>query len=438
MKQLHHFSHEEHPLILKKFHGQLEVICRGCEEQISSSSGPIYQCNPCQFFLHKSCGESSREINHPMHPQHPLTLLDKSPYSGGTFTCSGCNKSLSCFSYNCSSCEFDLDIQCAFLDRTKKFKHPSHDHPLSFNPKISCFLCDACTEFTIDQSYQCNTCIFQIHKTCASLPNSTQHVDHPHSLSIAYCVPEEYRGSESNCSVCYSKLHASYWVFICNSCSYLVHLKCLRSDQLLGDAGCIQEIGSSQGSSNPLKHQQHQVKNLDALIEEVEKEFSNIIGLEDLKVQLRTWAKGLIIDLNRQKLGINVGARKPPHMAFLGNPGTGKTTIARILGTLLHKVGVLSSNKVVEVQRTDLVGEYIGQTGPKTKAKARYSIFTRSALSLQILKNLNQLLSHPLLPDSIAEYTETCIFIMKIMHRPATKILMKLKGGFFLLTKPID
>lgn len=48
---------------------------------------------------------------------------------------------------------------------------------------------------------------------------------------------------------------------------------------------------------------------------------------------------------------------------------TGKTTVARILGNLLHSVGVLSSDSVIEVQRTDLVGEYLGQTGPKTRRK---------------------------------------------------------------------
>ncbi|KAL0374390.1 UNVERIFIED_CONTAM: protein CfxQ [Sesamum radiatum] len=104
-------------------------------------------------------------------------------------------------------------------------------------------------------------------------------------------------------------------------------------------------------------------------MDEFEHELSKIVGLCDLKLQLRKWAKGMLLDEKRRAMGLNLGPRKPPHMAFLGNPGTGKTTVARILGKLLHSVEVLSTDNVTEVQRTDLVGEYLGQTGPKTRKK---------------------------------------------------------------------
>ncbi|KAL7096960.1 hypothetical protein ACP275_10G113000 [Erythranthe tilingii] len=108
---------------------------------------------------------------------------------------------------------------------------------------------------------------------------------------------------------------------------------------------------------------------IQAKMDEFDNEISKIVGLNDLKVQLNKWAKGMLMDEKRRAMGINLGPKKPPQMAFLGNPGTGKTTVARILGKLLKSVGVLSSDKVIEVQRTDLVGEYIGQTGPKTRKK---------------------------------------------------------------------
>ncbi|XP_043714217.1 stage V sporulation protein K-like [Telopea speciosissima] len=108
-----------------------------------------------------------------------------------------------------------------------------------------------------------------------------------------------------------------------------------------------------------------------AKMDELENELSKIVGLHELKVQLRKWMKGMVLDKKRRALGIQVSTPKAPHMAFLGNPGTGKTKVARILGKLFHTLGILPTDKVKEVQRTDLVGEYIGQTGPKTKKVIR-------------------------------------------------------------------
>ncbi|WOL02170.1 hypothetical protein Cni_G10889 [Canna indica] len=100
---------------------------------------------------------------------------------------------------------------------------------------------------------------------------------------------------------------------------------------------------------------------------ELEAAMSNIVGLQDLKMQLRRWARCMLFDEKLCAFGLSIAQRRPPHMAFLGNPGTGKTMVARLLGKLLHLVGVLPTDKVTEVQRTDLVGEFVGHTGPKTR-----------------------------------------------------------------------
>lgn len=60
-----------------------------------------------------------------------------------------------------------------------------------------------------------------------------------------------------------------------------------------------------------------------AKMDALEKELSYIVGLNELKIQLRKWAKGMLLDERRRAVGLKIGARRPPHMAFLGNPGTG-------------------------------------------------------------------------------------------------------------------
>lgn len=72
-----------------------------------------------------------------------------------------------------------------------------------------------------------------------------------------------------------------------------------------------------------------------AKMDELEDALSNIVGLNELKLQLRKWAKGMLLDERRRALGLKVGPRKPPHMAFLGNPGTGNLWL-RLRGDCDH------------------------------------------------------------------------------------------------------
>ncbi|KAJ3692221.1 hypothetical protein LUZ60_012571 [Juncus effusus] len=104
---------------------------------------------------------------------------------------------------------------------------------------------------------------------------------------------------------------------------------------------------------------------------EFDESISHIIGLRKMKAQMRRWARGMLVDEKRRSLGLDIEERKVPHMAFLGNPGTGKTMVAHILGKLLHRVGILPTEKVTVVQRSDLVGEFVGHTGPKTRRKVK-------------------------------------------------------------------
>ena len=99
---------------------------------------------------------------------------------------------------------------------------------------------------------------------------------------------------------------------------------------------------------------------------DVEKMLSEMIGMENIKTKIREF--DAFAKFKKQVIagGGNVPSANT-HMAFMGNHGTGKTTVARIIAQMLFDIGLLRKNTVIEVQRKDLIAEYVGQTAIKTQ-----------------------------------------------------------------------
>ncbi|HEY5398549.1 MAG TPA: AAA family ATPase [Trebonia sp.] len=145
-----------------------------------------------------------------------------------------------------------------------------------------------------------------------------------------------------------------------------------------------------------------------------------LIGLAPVKKRVAEVGSLLLVDRARQRFGLAAESRPNLHMCFTGPPGTGKTTVALMMADLLRRLGYLPKGHLVHAMRDDLVGEYIGQTAPRTR-----HVLERAMGGVLFIDEAYSLYR----ADDSRDYGQECVdILMQVMENDRDNLVVILAG----------
>ncbi|XVF83484.1 hypothetical protein PTKIN_Ptkin16aG0491600 [Pterospermum kingtungense] len=221
--EINHLLHPQHPLVLQ-FNSQ-RLSCHICQKPQRREL--VYSCSsPCKFVLHIGCAIPTKLNQLYYHRKHPLTLQ----FADEPLPCHICQKTedSGTVCYLCSICKFVLHVRCASLPPVIEDKL-HHEHRFTLLPREVSLICDACGTSGNFVPYICSTCGLIVHKKCISLPSIIKFYQHYHPIVHTYFL-ERHGFEKWECRVCYEEVSTEHGSYFCSKCNYIVHVNCALAE----------------------------------------------------------------------------------------------------------------------------------------------------------------------------------------------------------------